>query len=128
MLHLLNNLNIKDIFRYRSMRAVNIFMAQRPVGNPNSVSILYKAFGTNIPHYLSLEGGDYNGPQYLFCIDRNIDFESICDKYQWRYYPAYKFEVEEEKYNNSYQIHSSYYSKEQPYRLDKYTPSGYDSD
>ena len=58
----------------------------------------------NIPHYLPLEGGDYNGPQYLFCIDRTIDFESICEKYNYRYYPAYKFEVEEEKYNSDYQI------------------------
>ena len=110
------------------MRSVNIFMVQRPVGNQTSVRTLYDAFGTNIPHYLSLEGGDYNGPQYLFCVDKNIDFESICDKYDYRHYPAYKFEVEEEKYNNTYQIRSSYYNKEQPYRLDKYNSNGYDSD
>lgn len=110
------------------MRSVNIFMVQRPVGNPTSVRTLSDAFGTNIPHYLPLEGGDYNGPQYLFCVDKNVDFESICEKYHYRHYPAYKFEVEEEKYNNTYQILSSYYNKEQPYRLYKYNSNGYDSD
>jgi hypothetical protein len=110
------------------MRLVNIFTVQRPVGNPHSVNILYKAFGNNIPRYLSLEGGDYNGPQYMFCVDRKVDFETICENYKYRYYPSYKFEVEEEKYNDSYQIHSSYYNKEQPYRLEKYIPSGYNSE
>jgi hypothetical protein len=110
------------------MRLVNVFTVQRPVGNQTSVKVLSDAFGINIPHYLSLEGGDYNGPQYLFCVDRTIDFEGICENYKYRYYPAYKFEVEEEKYNNSYQIHSSYYNKEQPYRLEKYIESVYDSE
>ena len=107
------------------MRLVNVFTVQRPVGNPISISKVYKAFGTNIPRYQSLEGGDYNGPQYMFCVDRTVDFESICEKYKYRYYPAYKFEVEDNKYNSEYQIRSSYYSKEQPYRLEKYEPSGY---
>jgi hypothetical protein len=110
------------------MRTVHIFTVQRPVGNRTSVKVLSDAFGTNIPHYLPLEGGDYNGPQYLFCIDRTIDFESICEKYNYRYYPAYKFEVEEEKFNSNYQIRSSYYNKQQPYRLEKYESNGYDSD
>ncbi len=110
------------------MRLVNVFTVQRPVGNQISVKVLSDAFGINIPHYLPLEGGDYNGPQYLFCVDRTIDFEAICENYKYRYYPAYKFEVEEEKYNNSYQIRSSYYNKEQPYRLEKYEASGYDSE
>lgn len=110
------------------MRQVNIFTVQRPIGNKTSIGILSDAFSPNIPHYLPLEGGDLNGPQYLFCIDRNIDFEGICEKYKYRYYPAYKFEVEEEKYNNNYQIRTSYYNKEIPYRLEKYESSGYDSD
>ena len=87
------------------MRKVHIFTVQRPVGNKTSVRVLSDAFGLNIPHYLPLEGGDYNGPQYLFCVDRTVDFESICEKYNYRYF-----------------------NREQPYRLDKYQPSGYDSD
>jgi hypothetical protein len=110
------------------MREVNIFTVQRPVGNPISINVLYKEFGTNIPRYLPLEGGDYNGPQYLCCVDRKIDFETICEKYKYKYYPPYKFIVEEEKYNNLYQIRSSYYTKELPYRLEKYVESGYDLD
>jgi hypothetical protein len=125
MLHLINSLKLK--LGYYSMRKVNIFTVQRPVRNKTSVRVLSDAFGLNIPHYLPLEGGDYNGPQYLFCVDRNIDFEGICEKYKYRYYPAYKFEVEEEKYNNNYQIRTSYYNKEIPYRLEKYESSGYDS-
>ena len=42
------------------MIRVNIFTIQRPVGNPVSISKLYKAFGNNIPRYQALEGGDYN--------------------------------------------------------------------
>lgn len=110
------------------MRQVHIFTVQRPVENKTSVRVLSDAFGLNIPHYLSLEGGDYNGPQYLFCIDRTVDFEAICEKYHYRYYPAYKFEVEDEKFNSKYQIIQTYFNKEQPYRLDKYKATGYDSD
>ena len=110
------------------MRLVNIFTVQRPIDNNNSVNILYKEFGTNIPRYLSLEGGDYNGPQYMFCVDRTIDIETICDKYKYKCYPTYKFEVEELKYNNLYQVRSSYYNNQQPYRLEKYEATGYDSD
>lgn len=107
------------------MIRVNIFTIQRPVGNPVSISKLYKAFGNNIPRYQPLEGGDYNGPQYQFCVDMNVDFESICEKYNYKTYPAYKFEVEKSKYNNKYIISSSYYNKEQPYKLKIYEPSGY---
>jgi hypothetical protein len=102
------------------MRPVHIFTVQRPVGNPISISKVYKAFGENIPHYLPLEGGDFNGPLYMFCVDRNVDFENICEKYNYRYYPAYKFEVEEDKYNAGYEIRPTYFNKEQPYRLEKY--------
>ena len=83
------------------MIRVNIFTIQRPVGNPVSISKLYKAFGNNIPRYQALEGGDYNGPQYQFCVDMNVDFESVCEKYNYKTYPAYKFEVEKSKDNTA---------------------------
>lgn len=110
------------------MRPVNIFIIQRPIGNPNSIKTIYKEFGGNGPRFGPLEGGDYKGPQYLCCVDRNIDFEAICEKYDYRYYPAYKFEVEEDKYNSEYEIRQTYFNKEKPYRLEKYVPSPYDSD
>lgn len=103
------------------MRSVNIFTVQRPVENDTSVKVLSDAFGNNIPRYSPLEGGDYKGPLYLFCVDSNVDFKSICNKYKYRYYSysVYEFEVNEEQYNNNYQIHKVYYTKEEPYRLEK---------
>lgn len=102
------------------MRAVNIFTVQRPLGNQISISKVYKAFGENIPRYCPLEGDDFNGPLYMFCVDRTVDFETICENFNYRYYPAYKFEVEEAKYNGGYEIRPTYFNKEQPYSLEKY--------
>ena len=107
------------------MRQVHIFTIQRPVGNPIPVKRLYKEFGTNIPHYLPLEGGDYNGPQYLFCIDSSVDYESICEKYNYKYYPPYKFQVEESKFNNKFRISEVYGVKDTPYRLRENELSSY---
>lgn len=113
------------------MRLVHIFVAKRPSGNPITVNTVYKAFGENIPRYLALEGGNYKGPDYLFCVDRNIDIEGICNKYNYKCEPERfkKYEVDDAKYNNQYQIIPTYFSDDIPYRLDKYKPSGYpDSD
>ncbi len=102
------------------MRQVNIFIVQRPIGNRNSITKLYEEFGTNIPYFSLLDGGDYNGLQYLCCADRSIDYEAICDKYKYKYYPAYKFEVEESKFNNKFQILPLYGVKNTPYILREY--------
>ena len=111
------------------MRKVHIFTIQRPIGNHTSLKVLRKEFGGNIPQFNPLEGGDYNGPQYLCCVDRTIDYESICEKYDYRYYPAYKFEVEESKYNGEYEILHNYTNRNEPYKLEKYVaPQYYDSD
>lgn len=124
MQHLINNIKFK--LGYNSMYKVNIFIVQRPIENKTSVEVLSDAFGPNIPHYLTLKCDDNNGKQYLFCVDRNINFEYICEKYNYKYYPSYNFEVEKEKYNNKYQIKTSYYNKKQPYRLEQYEPNDYD--
>lgn len=111
------------------MREVNIFTIQRPIGNPIKVKEICKDFGEDIPQLCPLEGGDYNGPQYLCCVDRNVDFEGICEKYGYKYYPAYKFTVEEAKYNSEYQVRPNYFNKIEPYRLEKYVAVPYyDSD
>ncbi len=96
-------------------------MVQRPIGNYISVIVLYNSLGINIPWFLSL--GD---SQYLFCVDIEIDFESICEKCNYRYYPAYKMNIDNDKYNNKYQIIHTYNDKENPYKLEKYIPSEYD--
>ena len=55
-------------------------------------------------------------------------FKENCEKYDYKYYPAYKFEVEESKYNRLYQIRQNYFNKTEPYRLEKYSATVYDSD
>lgn len=111
------------------MRQVNIFTIQKSIGNHTSIRVLRKEFGDNIPQFNPLEGGDYNGPQYLCCVDRAVDFESICEKYNYRYYPSYKFKIDETKYNSEYEIRQTYFNREQPYRLEKYvSPTYYDSE
>jgi hypothetical protein len=110
------------------LRAVYILTIKRPVGNPTSISTVYKAFGENIPRYLSLEGGDYKGPEYMLCIDRGINVKEICDKYDYICKNSRTYEVDESKFNKEYQIIPTYYSSDIPYRLEKYTLSGYDSD
>jgi hypothetical protein len=108
------------------MRAVNIFTIQRPIGNTVKVKEVCKEFGGNIPQLCPLEGGDYKGPQYLCCVDKKVDFEAICEKYDYRYYPAFSFQVEEEKYNSEYQVRPNYFNRNEPYRLEKYVASPYD--
>jgi hypothetical protein len=110
-------------------RLVYIFTVQRPVGNPITANILSKAFGENIPRYGSLEGGDYKGPIYEFCVDRKVNIENIIAEHKYKLYSRLReYEVEEEKYNNKYYITSTFYSNEQPYKLKEYHPSGYDSE
>jgi hypothetical protein len=108
------------------MREVNIFIIQRPIGNPVKVREVCKDFGENIPQLCPLEGGDYKGPQYICCVDKNVDFEAICEKYDYRYYPAFSFQVVEEKYNSEYQVLPNYFNKTEPYRLEKYVKPPYD--
>jgi hypothetical protein len=110
-------------------RLVYIFTVQRPVGNPITANVLSKAFGKNIPRYGSLEGGDYNGPLYQFCIDRKINIENIITEHKYKLYSRlYEYEVEEEKYNSKYYITSTYYNNEKPYILKEYKSYGYESD
>lgn len=112
------------------LRSVLIFVAKRPSGNPIPVSTIYKAFGENIPRYLPLEGGDMKGLEYLFCVDKNVNVMEICKKYNYKCkdWAIKEYELEEEKFNRDYQIYSSFYSHQKPYYLEKYEPSGYDSD
>ncbi len=111
------------------MKSVNIFIIQKSIDNQIPVSIIYKEFGENIPHFYPLEMSCYNGSQYLCCVDETVDFESICEKYDYRCYPAFKFKIDSNKYNDQYQIQQNYFNKEQPYILEKYIePSYYDSE
>lgn len=98
------------------MRQVNIFTIKKPRDNITSIETIYKAFGDNIPQMCPLEGW---GAQYLCCVDISVDFEGICEKYEYQYYPAYKFEVDDAMYNSEYQIKHNYCNKDQPYKLEK---------
>lgn len=112
----------------QATQQVNIFIIQKPIGNYIPIKIIYKEFGENIPHFCFLEG-NYTCSQYLCCVDSSIDFESICEKYEYRYYPAFKFKVDKNKYNSEYEIRQNYFNKEQPYILERYVQSPYyDSD
>lgn len=82
------------------------FTIKRPINNNIDVSVVYKEFGDNIPKYNALEGGDYLGPEYLCCVDANINIKSICDKYNYVLRGSYKMNIDPSNYNSNYSIHS----------------------
>jgi hypothetical protein len=95
-------------FFYKQKIIVNIHFIQIPYENNNNIENFLKELG-NIPYYLSLEGGYFNGCTYLFCIDANIDFRKIVEKYKYKYYDTIdKIKIDKELYNNKYQIRINY--------------------
>lgn len=96
---------------------VYCFTVQVPVGSNANIEDIYSEFGDNIPKYLPLEGGDYNGSLYLFCVDKKIDIIGICKKYGALFKSAELLEIDSDKYNNRYTIYQSYSSKDKNYEL-----------
>lgn len=100
---------------------VNCFTMKRPMNNPIDIDVLYKEFGDNIPKYNPLEGGDYLGPEYLCCVDANVDIKVICDKYNYILREIYKMDIDSSKYNSNYYLHETWFghSSVEPYYLDR---------
>lgn len=91
---------------------VNCFTVQVPTGSYKDIDELYDLFGDSGPQYLQLEGGDYQGPQYLFCVDAKIDVRKICEENGFRFF-SYKpttIEIDEKKYSRSYIVKPTYKS------------------
>jgi hypothetical protein len=65
----------------------------------------YKNLGSDIPKYLEYEGEEI---QYIFCIDRKLDINTICDKFGIKEFSTSKITVDKEKFNYCHQIHPTY--------------------
>lgn len=101
------------------MMQVICFIIKRPLYNPININIVHKEFGTNIPKYNALEGGDYLGPEYLCCVDTNVNVKSICNKYNYVLSELYKMNIDSSKYNSNYIVRKLLFcsNNEHPYIL-----------
>ena len=101
---------------------VSIFTLKISIENENSIDDFVKEFD-NIPRYLELEGGgeeDYDGCEYLFCIDSSINYKEIIKKYGYIYDNYdYKMKIDKKLYNNKYQIRINYFKNSESYRLEE---------
>jgi hypothetical protein len=72
--------------------------------------IMYKELGNNIPKCHQCEGG--MGLSFTFCVDDKVDIKEICKKYNYDIGDIlYKMEINENTYNNNYQLYPTYISK-----------------
>jgi hypothetical protein len=95
---------------------VRFFSAQRPAYNPTSIYVLHEAFGGG-PQFMPLEGGNMEGPIYLFCVDASIDVERICEDHGFKYSLRPRFmEIDSALYNKNY-IASVCYDGVNDYKL-----------
>jgi hypothetical protein len=96
---------------------VYCFTVQIPVGSSTNIDTVHREFGDNIPKYLPLDGGNYNGPQYLFCVNKKIDIIGICKKHGALIKGAELLEIDDKEYNNKYTIYPVYFVKDKSYEL-----------
>ena len=77
--------------------------------NPIEIETFYTELrrGSNIPKYLQYEGGS-GGNTFLFCIDKAVNVQEICDKYKYECGTIYQLEIEEDTYNHSYTTYPTY--------------------
>ena len=72
--------------------------------------IMYKELGNNIPKCLQYEGG--MGLSFTFCVDDKVNIKEICKKYNYDIGDTlYRMEVNENTYNNNYQLYPTYICK-----------------
>ena len=90
------------------MRIV-FFTAHRPAYNPTPVRVLQEAFGHNIPQFKPLQGGNCDGPVYLFCVEASVDVEHICEKHGYNCGLRHEYEnIDSAIYNSDYVANVSY--------------------
>ena len=77
---------------------------QVPTSNKYDIDILYKEFGTNIPLFLELEGGDGNGCLYIICIKKDVLYETLIKKYDFIIYKSIMEKIEDMQYNSNYKV------------------------
>ena len=77
---------------------------QVPTSNKYEIDVLYKEFGTNIPLFLELEGGDGNGCLYIICIKNDVLYETLIKKYDFIIYKSIMEKIEDMQYNSNYKV------------------------
>ena len=88
----------------------------------NNLSLIYfddfnQLLDHNFPIPLPLEGGDYNGPQYIYAINSLINIPSICSKYKLKFHTYNSIDINDDLYNNNHTINISYSNHLQPYSI-----------
>ena len=72
--------------------------------------IMYKELGNNIPKCIQYEGG--MGLSFTFCVDDKVNIKEICKKYNYDIGDTlYRMEINENTYNNNYQLYPTYICK-----------------
>lgn len=66
------------------------------------IDFLYKQLGKNIPRFCVIEDSDFHNPEYVFCIDAQVDFLDITQEFGYRCIHVSLAEIEEEKYNDQH--------------------------
>ncbi len=89
----------------------NIFITNQQKELPE---IMYEELGNNIPKCFQYEGG--MGLSFTFCVDAKVDIKEICKKYNYDIGDnLYKMEIDENIYNNKYQLYPTFLSNEPKY-------------
>lgn len=74
-------------------------------------------FGKNIPKPSPYEGGPMGFITHLFCVDANVNIETICIKNNCKIMEPYKMKIDEHMYNNKYIIRNTYNKQGEPFIL-----------
>lgn len=94
----------------------NVYHIQRQTTALLGSKELWNLLGGGHPLFTALEGGDGNGPLYLCCVDKTVDFPRLCTEHHYKVLSAYPFEVDASLYSSKHQIELQYFKKES-YRL-----------
>ena len=85
----------------------NVFIKKPKIELPE---LMYKELDNKIPKCLQFEGG--MGLSFTFCVDEKVDIKEICKKYNYDIGDTlYKMEIDDNTYNNKYQLYPTYICK-----------------
>lgn len=81
----------------------------------------YKCLGNDIPKYCIYDGG--RGVQHSYCVSKYLNVSEVCKDFGIEDYKTVEFLIEEDNFNNKYEIHTNYATwgvkDSQPYTLVK---------
>lgn len=88
---------------------VNCFAVTKTSKSP-AIDELGRKFGTNIPIYMPYESL-LEGEYFIFCVKTDINVKYHCSRNEYKIGKLYEMEIDENTYNNLYQVNPTYSDK-----------------